>query len=53
MLNRNQENPCINILEDIKEKIIEFENMGIKKMVIALEKTELEDPLAVFSKEVM
>ena len=53
ILKRDLRNHFIGLPEDIKEKIIEFENMGIKKMVIALEKTELEDPLAVFSEEVM
>ena len=53
ILKKDLRNYFIGLPEDIKEKIIEFENMGIKKMVIALVKTKLEDPLAVFSKEVM
>jgi len=38
---------------DIQEKIKEVENMGISKIVLSIEKTELEDPLKVFATEIM
>jgi alkanesulfonate monooxygenase SsuD/methylene tetrahydromethanopterin reductase-like flavin-dependent oxidoreductase (luciferase family) len=40
-------------IEDIKEKIQEVENLGVKKMVITLESPEIEDPFKVFRNEIM
>ncbi|MFX0145864.1 MAG: LLM class flavin-dependent oxidoreductase [Candidatus Hodarchaeota archaeon] len=40
-------------IEDIKKKIQEFENLGVKKMVIVIESPEIEDPLELFKKEIM
>ena len=39
--------------EELKEKIIQVENMGVDKMVMSLGQSGLDDPLAVFNKEVM
>ena len=39
--------------EDIREKIIEVENLGVKKMVITIESPDLEDPLDAFKREIM
>jgi alkanesulfonate monooxygenase SsuD/methylene tetrahydromethanopterin reductase-like flavin-dependent oxidoreductase (luciferase family) len=47
------EHQFIGFPEDIKEKLIEIETMGIDKMVISIGKSELEDPLTLFSKELM
>jgi len=53
ILKKDLRNHFIGLPEDIREKITEFEDMGVNKMIIANEKTELEDSLEVFSKEVM
>jgi len=47
------EHQFIGFPEDIKKKLIEFENMGINKIVFYLGKSDLEDPLKLFSKEMM
>jgi len=39
--------------EAINEKIQEVENLGVQKMVIVVESPDLEDPLNIFSKEIM
>ena len=39
--------------EEIKEKIKEAENLGINKMVIVIESTDIEDPIHIFSREIM
>ncbi|MFW9999763.1 MAG: LLM class flavin-dependent oxidoreductase [Candidatus Hodarchaeota archaeon] len=40
-------------IKDIQEKIQEFENLGVNKMVIIIESPVIEDPITVFSKEIM
>ncbi|MFW9971163.1 MAG: LLM class flavin-dependent oxidoreductase [Candidatus Odinarchaeota archaeon] len=40
-------------IEEIKEKINEFENLGVAKMVVFVESPEIEDPLETFKKEIM
>ena len=37
----------------IQEKIHEVENLGVKKMVIIVESPVMEDPISIFSKEIM
>ena len=39
--------------EDIKEKIKEIENLGVKKMVIVVESPDLQDSLDIFNREIM
>ena len=39
--------------EDIKEKIQEIENLGVKKMVIVVESPDLQDSLDIFNREIM
>ena len=39
--------------EGIKEKIKEVENLGINKMVIVIESPDFEDPIDIFSREIM
>ena len=39
--------------EHIKEKIMEVENLGVKKMVIVVESPDLEDPIDIFCREIM
>lgn len=39
--------------ETIKEKIQEVEKLGVQKMVIVVESPDLEEPLDVFSREIM
>ncbi|MBA7679088.1 FMNH(2)-dependent dimethylsulfone monooxygenase [subsurface metagenome] len=39
--------------EAINKKIQEVENLGVQKMVIVVESPDLEDPLNIFSKEIM
>ncbi|MFX1571505.1 MAG: hypothetical protein ACFFB0_02070 [Promethearchaeota archaeon] len=39
--------------EEIKEKIKEAENLGINKMVIAIVSPDIEDPIDIFSREIM
>jgi alkanesulfonate monooxygenase SsuD/methylene tetrahydromethanopterin reductase-like flavin-dependent oxidoreductase (luciferase family) len=40
-------------IEVIKEKISEVENLGVSKMVILVESPDIEDPLNIFSKEIL
>ncbi|MFW9820222.1 MAG: LLM class flavin-dependent oxidoreductase [Candidatus Thorarchaeota archaeon] len=40
-------------IEEIKDKIQEFENLGVEKMVIILEGPEIEDPFETFKNEIM
>jgi alkanesulfonate monooxygenase SsuD/methylene tetrahydromethanopterin reductase-like flavin-dependent oxidoreductase (luciferase family) len=47
------EHQFIGFPEDIKEKIIEMENMGVNKIVLSIGKSNLEDPLKQFSKKIM
>ena len=37
----------------IQEKIHEFEDLGVKKMVVIVESPYMEDPISFFSKEIM
>jgi len=53
IIKRNLKNLFIGTPVDIQEKIKEVENMGISKIVLSIEKTELEDPLKVFATEIM
>ncbi len=46
-------NMFIGTHEEVKEKIIQLEDRGMDKMVIDLGQSGLDDPLAVFCKEVM
>ncbi len=46
-------NMFIGTHEEVKEKIIQLEDRGMDKMVINLGQSGLDDPLAVFCKEVM
>jgi len=39
--------------EDIREKIKEVESLGVDKMVIVVESPDMEDPINIFSKEIM
>jgi len=44
----------VGIIEDIKEKLIKYEDLEINKMVIAIRKSEsIEDPLKLFHDKVM
>jgi len=47
------EHQIIGFPEDIKKRLIELENMGIDKIVFSTGKSDLEDPLLLFSKELM
>lgn len=47
------EHQFIGFPEDIKQKVIEFENMSIDRIVLSIGKSNLEDPLTLFSKEIM
>ena len=47
------EHQIIGFPEDIKKRLIELENMGIDKIVFSMGKSDLEDPLLLFSKELM
>ena len=39
--------------EVIQEKINEVEDLGVEKIVIVVESPELEDPLNIFSRDIM
>ena len=39
--------------KDITEKIKEFENLGVNKMIVVVESPDIEDPLKLFCKEIM
>ena len=47
------EHQIIGFPEDVKKRLIELENMGIDKIVFSTGKSDLEDPLLLFSKELM
>lgn len=47
------EHQIIGFSEDIKKRLIELENIGIDKIVFSTGKSDLEDPLTHFSKEIM
>lgn len=47
------EHQFIGFPEDIKQKLIDLENMGVNKIVFSLGKSNLDDPLLLFSKELM
>ena len=47
------EHQFIGFPEDLKQKLIDLENMGIDKIVLSIGKSNLEDPLVVFSKKIM
>ena len=47
------EHQIIGLPEDIKKKLIELENIGIDKIVFSTGKSDLEDPLMLFSKEII
>lgn len=53
ILKSNLKNLFMGFPEDIKERIKEVENIGIDKMVLAVDKNENFDPLTVFCKEIM
>ncbi|MHA2008767.1 MAG: LLM class flavin-dependent oxidoreductase [Promethearchaeota archaeon] len=53
ILKRNIRNRFIGTPEEVKEKISRVEDMGVDKMVISVDKTEVEDPIATFKDEVM
>ncbi|MEE9379236.1 MAG: LLM class flavin-dependent oxidoreductase [Candidatus Lokiarchaeia archaeon] len=53
ILNSNLKNLFIGTPDNIKEKITEVENLGIKKMVITVEGSEFEDPLEIFSRDIV
>ena len=46
-------NQYIGFPEDIKEKITRLENMGIKKIVIWIRRSDFENPIEIFSKKIM
>ncbi len=46
-------NNLLGFPEDIKEKMADLEELGIKKIVFALRKSKVEDPLKVFTEKVM
>lgn len=48
-----KKNQFIGTPDNIKEKIAEVENLGIKKMVITVESSEFEDPLDVFTRDIV
>ncbi|MHA1985478.1 MAG: LLM class flavin-dependent oxidoreductase [Promethearchaeota archaeon] len=47
------EHQIIGFPEDIKNRLVELENIGIDKIVFSTGKSGLEDPLMHFSKEIM
>ena len=53
IMKRSLPNTFIGTRDEIIEKITRIENMGINKMVFGLQKSGLDDPLAVFNKEIM
>ncbi|KKL61987.1 hypothetical protein LCGC14_2189770, partial [marine sediment metagenome] len=46
-------NHYVGFPEDIKEKIKMLENMGIKKVVLWLRRSDIEDSIETFNKKVM
>ena len=53
ILKRRLKSLFIDTLEGLKEKIAMIENLGVNKMVISVEDTNLDDPIEIFSKELM
>jgi len=53
IMKRNLENMFIGTPESIKNKISEVEGAGIDKMVISIEETGIENPLALFKDKIM
>ena len=53
ILKRRLKRLFIDTLEGLKEKIATIENLGVNKMVISVEDTNLDDPIEIFSKELM
>jgi alkanesulfonate monooxygenase SsuD/methylene tetrahydromethanopterin reductase-like flavin-dependent oxidoreductase (luciferase family) len=47
------EHQFIGFPEDIKNKFLEIENMGIDKIVFSIGKSNLEDPISTFSEKIM
>jgi len=47
------EHQFIGFPEDIKNKFLEIQNMGIDKIVLSIGKSNLEDPISTFSKNIM
>ena len=47
------EHQFIGFPEDIKQKLIDLGDMGIDKMVFSMGKSNVEDPLMLFSKEII
>lgn len=46
-------NQYIGFPEDIKEKMTRLENMGINKIVTGIRRSDFEDPIEIFGKEIM
>ena len=46
-------NQYIGFPEDIKEKMTRVENMGIKKIVTWIRRSDFEDPIEIFGKKIM
>ena len=53
IMKRNFSNMFSGTIEGLKEKITEAENFGLDKMVFNLEQSGVEDPLEVFSEELI
>ena len=53
IMKRNFPNTFSGTIEGLKEKIAEAENLGLDKMVFNLVQSGLEDPLEVFSEELI
>jgi len=53
ILKRRIKSLFIDTPEGLKEKIAEIENLGVNKMVISVEDTNLDEPIEIFSKELM
>lgn len=49
----NMKYQFIGNVNTIQEKIQEVENLGVKKMIIIVESPIMEDPISLFSKEIM
>ena len=49
----NMKYQFIGDVNTIQEKILEVENLGVKKMAIIVESPIIEDPISVFNKEIM
>ena len=53
ILKRRIKSLFIDTPEGLKEKISEVQDLGVDKMVISVEDTNLDDPIEVFSKDLM